>query len=337
MPLRARRRAAATCTALGALLSCLPLSAAPAHAVVGGETVSEDAYDTQFPWAVTVYSPVAQCGGTLIAPGFVVTAGHCVDPVPTSVGHGSAFLDQQQHTDVAGVVRHPTADLAVLELADTLPDVPPLPLATTAPAVGDTLTVLGWGLVDPAGRTGPPGDQLKLGKYLLHDVDRDRLVHLGEGDDSCLGDSGGPVVLEGELVGIVSGALETAVRPCGDGGVDVNVATHREFIAQAAGLADPAAAVALDVRLLGRPSERTPVGLDIALTTGSPAASNPPTGVVEVLEGTRLIASADAEDLRRPLRIPAGVLASGRHELTVAYTGDTAFQRASTTLVVDVR
>lgn len=337
MSSRAHRRAAGTTAALGALLACLPLSAAPAQAVVGGETVSEDQYDTQFPWAVTVYSPAAQCGGSVIAPRFVITAAHCVDPAPTSVGHGSAFLDQQQHTSVAGVVRHPTADLAILELSDTLADVTPLTVAKAAPAVGDVLTVLGWGLVDQAGRTGPPGDQLKLGRYLLHDVERDRLVHLGDGDDSCLGDSGGPVVFEGQLVGVVSGAIETAVQPCGDGGVDVNVATYRTFIAQAIGRADPPAAVELDVRLLGRPSERTPVGLDIALTTGSPGTSNPPTGVVEVLEGTRLIASAGAEDLRRPLHIPAGVLASGRHEVTVAYTGDTAFQRASTTLVVDVR
>jgi hypothetical protein len=41
------------------------------------------------------------------------------------------------------------------------------------------------------------------------------------GTDSCFGDSGGPLFLDGALVGVVSRGVGTAGAPCGGGGIYV--------------------------------------------------------------------------------------------------------------------
>ena len=77
-----------TGTSLLAVL-CTLAGAAPAGAVVGGEPVAPDSV----PWL----ADVAGCGGTLVAPDRVLTAGHCVKNVPLSHIAGVLVGTEQRH------------------------------------------------------------------------------------------------------------------------------------------------------------------------------------------------------------------------------------------------
>ncbi|WP_033437671.1 S1 family peptidase [Saccharothrix sp. NRRL B-16314] len=204
----------------------LVLSALPADAIVGGREAPPE------PWAVALFDAAGNffCGGALIGPDKVVTAAHCVveqtaigprDRLPADVTAvaGRADLDSRagRAARVAAVWRHPEFtevsaghDVATLTLADPLP-YRPIPIADAAPGPA---TVYGWG------RTG----ELEAPSRKLHEVDvpiradaecaadvpdyrPGGMLCAGYpegGKDACAGDSGGPLTVGGELVGVVS-------------------------------------------------------------------------------------------------------------------------------------
>src|SRR5690349_15497247 len=116
-------------------------AAAPAQAVVGGKRVSARAV----PW----FASLSGCGGTLVAPDRVVTAGHCVR---------GAKVEDLAKIRVGGVVRTgvrfamhpdwerrngagPLDDVAIIQLDQPVPNIAPVPLGDEAPR----MTVLGRG------------------------------------------------------------------------------------------------------------------------------------------------------------------------------------------------
>lgn len=131
-------------------------------AVVGGEDAPEGAY----PWIVALSRG---CGGTLIAPDRVLTAGHCVEGLRVSelrmfVGaqtrrKGGYDYDglRVRATEVASHPRYrslenggPSNDVAILKLSAPVTTVAPVRLATRAEeplfAGGEEATVIGWGV-----------------------------------------------------------------------------------------------------------------------------------------------------------------------------------------------
>jgi secreted trypsin-like serine protease len=166
------------------------------------------------------------CTGTAIAPDAVLTAGHCVDARDRYKLIEFGADGTPQFRDVASAKRHPrfdikaflshraTADVAVLKLAQTLPQ-NYLP-ATLAPAdrrvaVGDRLTVVGYGVsVRGDGRTGGKlraatlavtGKPGNLQVRLVDPKNNNAAPGLG----ACTGDSGSPAFdSSGAIVGVVS-------------------------------------------------------------------------------------------------------------------------------------
>ncbi len=187
-------------------LAALPLVAAgPAAAdgpkakasVVGGRDAPAGAY----PWMVALSRG---CGGTLIAPDRVLTAGHCVEDLRVSdlrlyVGARKRRRGGYRYDGLAvraiDVATHPgyrpldgggpLNDVAILKLDRAVTEVPPVRLATPAEGAlagsGAAATVIGWGVMRTDLQRAPLATGLQQGDLrVLGDRSCDRVY--GEDD-----------------------------------------------------------------------------------------------------------------------------------------------------------
>jgi len=196
--------------------------------VVGGSAVSSGRY----PWMVRLS---VGCGGSLIAPRYVLTAAHCVPrsgrtrSIVVSAGAadlGSSRIVRVRSTEVRRAPGFRSAtrgdDWAVvrLERALELPTVEPAPDRRYDRG---TFTVLGWGATREGGsaqrrlRAAPvplvPDERCADAYEPAFRFDAEEMLCAGDlrrgGVDACQGDSGGPLVRRGDggrwvQVGIVS-------------------------------------------------------------------------------------------------------------------------------------
>ena len=144
--------------------------------------------------------------GVVIAGDRVLTNWHVVEYA------SQLFVQLDQSTDkMAAVVEvgAPGLDMAILRLEneDALKDVPALPIATSLPALRDTVNAYGY----PVG-----GDDLSVTEGIVSRIEFSSYTMTSAGlriqVDAALnpGNSGGPAVINGEIVGLVFSKMDQA-------------------------------------------------------------------------------------------------------------------------------
>jgi secreted trypsin-like serine protease len=213
---RPRALAAALASAVTTATAVLAL-ASPASAVADGVPAQPGQYRFNVKLVFTdIPRPDGShynsgCTGALIAPRWIVTAGHCFHdvarnpvsgPVPYSsvavVGGVDDADPARQVVTVLADYQSPANDIAIAELAEPVRGIRPLALPRHAPTVGEVLRITGWGAqdsVDPA-----PATHLRTGQVTVAEVQAAYLGVVGyrplPTTSACLYDSGAPYFAE---------------------------------------------------------------------------------------------------------------------------------------------
>ncbi len=165
-----------TLVLLGAMFAGgLALAEEDTEMIVNGKVAPEG----KFPYQVRLYASLEDdkgfCGGSIIAPQWILTAGHCVvadsdakenlQPAETVfVGYGSTDRTATTKIEAEEIVVHPrylekalagASDVALIKLKEPIPDAKKIEIATDATEQklvtrGVKVTVTGWGAIwDP--------------------------------------------------------------------------------------------------------------------------------------------------------------------------------------------
>lgn len=151
------------------------------------------------------------CSAALVAPQWIITAGHCFHDVhgkpvsgPTpyattaTVGRTDLSSESGHVVSVVEVLQAPHGDVALGRLAIPITDVVPLPLAAAAPKAGDILRVTGWGATTSVNPV--PVTHLMTGQVRVNRVTGTAVMVVGYAPapdtSACLWDSGAPYFSE---------------------------------------------------------------------------------------------------------------------------------------------
>ncbi|WP_093940874.1 S1 family peptidase [Actinoalloteichus hoggarensis] len=233
--------------------------------IVGGVPAST----ADHPWMAALTTPNGDlyCGGALVAPDKVVTAAHCLvlpseqgvrvksrTDVRVVVGRTDLRTTEGVQAGVRSIWVHPRyssfvegEDVAVITL-DRRIDAPTATLVGHGDerlySPGTPATTMGWGRTSENGATSATLRSLDL--PMIADADCARSYpeydpaamvcagYLEGGRDACAGDSGGPLIVEGRVVGLVSWGDGCARE--GSPGVYTRLLEYRSLLAHQTGV-----------------------------------------------------------------------------------------------------
>jgi len=206
--------------------------------IVGGE----EAIPGRYPYAVALVnkdSNLARCGGSLIAPDWVLTAAHCIGYVDrVNIGRHNFSDPDETYEEIMIKVQsqHPKFnkffldyDFGLLQLMEpSSSPVVKLDDGSTDLNIFTDMTVMGWGTTESEGNASDvlleteldfwPNFLCRFSYFYAGGIRRSMMCARRKGKDSCQGDSGGPLIIKGQnsttdiLVGVVSWGFGCANR-----------------------------------------------------------------------------------------------------------------------------
>ncbi|GAA4443314.1 S1 family peptidase [Actinokineospora soli] len=212
--------AAALCTgglwALNGTAQAAPPSSTPGDVqpyIIGGDPATEN-----YPFYTKLLSNGSfGCGGSLIAPLWVVTADHCIGSV-TSVRIGGTTLSSGESRTVVQQIAGPNGyDIALLKLGSASTQTP-ITITATPLTAGTAVRIMGHGQTCPTRGCGSaPSQLMQLDTTLLSSgctanfqPNYELCVGDSSGAGACYGDSGGPLVVRANNRWELGGATSRA-------------------------------------------------------------------------------------------------------------------------------
>lgn len=243
----------------------VPAAASPTPNIIGGTATTVG----QYPTVVGLEIGSFVCTGTLIAPTWVLTAGHCVDPAvvvnpPNVPSQDEVTASTKVHFNTVDFIKDPgtvieaaatfkdplfdqsrlgSHDMGLIQLATPVTDVTPSPMnlnPAMAP-VGTVVTFVGYGLIaqpDPE-RPGVPGVEFELTNRISipcssKGIGSDLNLLCFSRDDhkgTCSGDSGGPAfaIINGKQT--LVGVTSFGDQVCDSYGAETRIDIELPFLA----------------------------------------------------------------------------------------------------------
>ena len=174
------------------------------------------------------------CTATLVGQKTVLTAAHCANT------GGSYMFTLSSGTYSGKGVRHPSysgfnmsSDIALV-LLNQAPPLNPSAIANAAPAVGDVVTLVGFGVTS---ENGSDSGTKREAKNKIAQLSAKEMTFYGSGNgtgNTCYGDSGGPAFasINGNFVVV---GVTSRGSYCGVDGIDTRVDAFKDWVVQASG------------------------------------------------------------------------------------------------------